>query len=197
MSKNNAENHLNGSGQCPPWHSSVGSGPWRTSSTDMLRVPQQVVHALRYVSELFLMDRQTRAPTKDKLITLCWQNQPAACKSCSWQILGGKGARKLHSLSLASPWHVHRAPNACPDLAFLTPSISHAFVYAEICSNLLVPNEKAPSLAPQRVSFKQSLGLGTSKPSAHRQPQGTAGACLTAANSGMLSSSAAYAHRAQ
>lgn len=73
MSKNKAENHLNGSGQRPRWHSSVGSGPRRTSSTHVLRVPQQGVHALWYVSELFLMDRQTRAPTaKDKLTTLCW-----------------------------------------------------------------------------------------------------------------------------
>lgn len=66
-----------------------------------------------------------------------------------------------------------------------------------ICLRTLVPNEKAPSSAPQRDFFRQSLGHGTSKASAHLQPQRGAGACLTAANSGMLSSPASDTRRAR
>lgn len=69
MSKNNTENHLNGSGQCPPWHSSVGSGPWRTSSTDVPCVPQQGVHALWDVSD----GQADQSSHQDKLTSLCWQ----------------------------------------------------------------------------------------------------------------------------
>lgn len=118
MSKNNTENHLKGSGQCPPWHSSVGSGPRRTSSTDMLRVPQQGVHALWYLSDgqadQSTHQRQTHHPLLEK---------PACCLQ---ELLvadmgrerGGDAAQPVLSITLGcTPY----APNACPDLALLTP----------------------------------------------------------------------------
>lgn len=63
-----------------------------------------------------------------------------------------------------------------------------------ICSKPLVPNKKAPSLALLWVFLDRAIGHGTSKPFVYQQPQGRAHACLTTANSGMLSSSASYTH---
>lgn len=103
---------------------------------------------------------------------------------------------KRHSLSSASPQDAYHGPNICADLALLTRSIPHAFVHDEICSKPLVPNEKTPSLAPQRGFFQTEPGTWEQQ-TCHRQPQGGAGACLTSANSGMFSSSASYARRAR